>query len=296
MFVITGASSNTGKGIAERLLAAGKPVRAIGRTAEHLADLRARGAEVATGDLKDSKFLTRALAGATAVYSMIPPHLKAVSVRAYQNQVADAMGLAVKANGVKYVMTLSSVGAHLSSGAGIVQGLYDVEQKWNRMEGLHVLHLRPTYFMENFLGGLQRIRQTGDHGLPIKPEVTFPVVAVRDIAALGADRLAKLDWTGSSVQYVLGPRDVTPPEVTKIFGQALGKPHVPHVWVSYEDTRKMFLGFGCSEDVANAYIEFLTSVNDGRVMEPGIRDAGNTTPTTLEEFAEECAAVYLQNK
>jgi uncharacterized protein YbjT (DUF2867 family) len=295
MYVITGASGNTGKGIVERLLAAGKPVRAIARTAEKMESLKALGAQVVTGDLMDSKFLIKSLTGATAVYAMIPPDLKATNMRSYQNQVGDAMVMAVNTTGVKYVVTLSSVGAHLPDGAGVVQGLHDFEKKWEKVEGVNVLHLRPTYFMENLMGSMGLIKRMGAHGMPIKADLKFPLVAAKDIAVLAADRLMKLDFTGRSIQYVLGPRDVTPQEITQVLGRAIGKPDLSHVQVSYEDARKGFLSFGVSESVADGYIEFLTSVNEGRVMEPGIRNSGNTTPTTLEEFAESFAAVYLQN-
>ncbi|NWD78720.1 epimerase, partial [Pseudomonas gingeri] len=45
MYVITGATSRTGSQIARRLLAAGQPVRVIGRSAERLQGFVDLGAE-----------------------------------------------------------------------------------------------------------------------------------------------------------------------------------------------------------------------------------------------------------
>ena len=56
MYVITGASGNTGKVIANGLLDAGKKVRVISRDAEHIKDLTDRGAEAAMGNLEDVEF------------------------------------------------------------------------------------------------------------------------------------------------------------------------------------------------------------------------------------------------
>ncbi len=51
MYAVIGATGNTGRVVAEDLLAAGLPVRAIGRTEERLASLVERGAEAAVGDV-----------------------------------------------------------------------------------------------------------------------------------------------------------------------------------------------------------------------------------------------------
>ena len=47
MYVVTGASGNTGKIIARTLLDAGKDVRVIGRDAENLKELTSQGAAAA---------------------------------------------------------------------------------------------------------------------------------------------------------------------------------------------------------------------------------------------------------
>jgi NAD(P)H dehydrogenase (quinone) len=68
---ITGATGNIGRALAERLLKRGVSVRAIGRTADRLRPLLARGAEAHVGDLRDPDFLARAFRGAGAVFAMI---------------------------------------------------------------------------------------------------------------------------------------------------------------------------------------------------------------------------------
>ena len=61
MFVIAGASGNTGKAAAEALLAQKKSVRVIVRDASAAEAWRARGAEAAVADLDDVAALTSAL-------------------------------------------------------------------------------------------------------------------------------------------------------------------------------------------------------------------------------------------
>ena len=95
MYVIVGATGNTGKRISEALLAAGKQVTVISRDAEKVKDLVAKGAIAAIGDLHDVAFLTQTLKGAEAVYTLIPPKWDVQDWRAYQMQIATSLTLAI---------------------------------------------------------------------------------------------------------------------------------------------------------------------------------------------------------
>jgi uncharacterized protein YbjT (DUF2867 family) len=70
MYVITGATGNTGKPVAEALLREGKKVVVVGRDAEKLKGLVEKGATAAVGSLEDSNFLAKTFIGATAVYDV----------------------------------------------------------------------------------------------------------------------------------------------------------------------------------------------------------------------------------
>lgn len=74
MFVVLGASGNTGHVVASNLLTAGQKVRVVGRNAAHLQTLAGKGAEIFTGDVTDAGALTKALHGADSAYVMIPPN------------------------------------------------------------------------------------------------------------------------------------------------------------------------------------------------------------------------------
>ena len=53
MYVIIGASGNTGHVLATRLLEAGQKVRVVGRSQERLQEFADKKAEVAVADLRD---------------------------------------------------------------------------------------------------------------------------------------------------------------------------------------------------------------------------------------------------
>ncbi len=292
MYVITGATGNTGKRIAEALLEAGKQIRVVGRSMERLKGLVARGAEPVVASLDDGAAMTRALQGARAAYLLIPPSYGEPDFRGYQNRVGRALADAVVAARVSHVVDLSSVGAHLGEGVGPIKGLYDQEQRVNRLEGVHVLHLRPTFFMENFLFNVTLIKQAGINGTPMRADLAIPMIATQDIAAVAARRLLDLDFSGKTVQELLGQRDLTMTEITRILGQAVGKPDLPYVQFPYAEAEKAMIGMGMSPDSARTFNEMYRGFNEGLIRPTEPRSAANTTPTSIDQFAHTFAAAY----
>ncbi|VAX18363.1 hypothetical protein MNBD_IGNAVI01-2064 [hydrothermal vent metagenome] len=291
MYVITGATGNTGKIIASTLLEAGKKVRIVSRGAEKAKELTARGAELFHGSTDDTELLKNAFDGATAVYAMLPMNMQAEDYTEFQMKHANAIAEALEYCKVKNVVTLSSQGAHLDVGSGIILGLHKMEKLFNKIEGLNTLHLRPCYFMENTLGMVGLIKESGIMGSPIKEDLSFPVIATKDIADYAAKRLLALDFEGNNYQDLLGARNVTYAEMAKVYGAAIGKPDLNYVEFPYEDFKSAFMGMGASENVADKMNEFLKRVNAGEIF-IAERNEANTTPTTIEEFSKTFSYVY----
>jgi uncharacterized protein YbjT (DUF2867 family) len=293
MYVITGATGNTGKPLTLALLAAGKEVRIISRSAEKAQDLVDKGAHLFVGDTAQPETLGKAFDGATAVYAMIPPDFSVPDLTAHQRKHADALAAAIKKAAVTYVVSLSSVGAHLKSDSGVVLGLRHMEQQFDRIEALNTLHLRPTYFMENTLGMIGMIKQMGAMGSPVDPNCSLSMIATRDIAEYAARRLLSLDFAGKNHQYLLGPRDLTYSEVTGIYGRAINSPDLKYVPVPFEDFKGIMINYaGASENTADRMNEFIRALNAGSVLEEAVRTPEATTPTTIEEFAKMFSQVY----
>jgi hypothetical protein len=136
------------------------------------------------------------------------------------------------------------------------------------------------------------IKQAGIMGSPVKADLRFPVIATKDIAEYAAKRLLALDFKGHRTQDLLGARDVTYPEMAKVYGKAIGKPDLQYVEFPYDDFKKSLMGaMGTSESVADNFNEFIRAMNAGRVF-VAKRNAENTTPTAIEEFAATFAYVY----
>lgn len=291
MYVITGATGNTGSIIASTLLAAGKKVRVISRNAERAQELVNKGAELFHGNTNDPAFLKKAFDGATAVYAMLPMNMQAEDYTSYQMEHANAIAEAVKACNVKYVVSLSSQGAHLESESGVILGLHKMEQVLNKIEGTNTLHLRPCYFMENTLGMVGLIKDAGIMGSPIIGDLSIPVIATKDIANYAAKRLLALDIEGNTHQDLLGARNVTYSEISKVYGNAIDKADLNYVQFSYADFKGAFMGMGASESVADNMNQFITRVNAGDIF-VSERTTESTTPTTIEEFSHTFSHVF----
>ncbi len=291
MIAVMGATGNTGKLVAEKLLARRERVRAIGREAKKLQPLVNMGAEAAVGDAGDAAFLARAFSGVEAAYTLLPPDLKAADFRASQDRVGEATASALRQSGVRRVVFLSSQGGDLAEGTGPIAGLHAQEERLRAL-GVNVLLLRPAYFFENFHGSLGLIKQQGLNGGAIGPDVKLAMIATRDIAEAAAAALAARDFSGVVVRDLLGPRDLTLAEATRIIGEKIGKPDLKYVQFPYSAFAEALVQAGISKDVARLFAEMSRAFNEDRIRPAGGRTPASTTPTTFESFAETLAQAY----
>lgn len=294
IIVITAATGNIGGRLAQKLLAKGAKVRVLGRDATKLESLKQKGAETAVGSVEDAEFVKAAFKGAGAVFTLIPPNPTAQNFRAYQNKVGENYAKAIESEGVQYAVNLSSVGAHLSEKVGPIKGLHDFEQRLNKIKGLNVVHLRPTFFMENALFNVGLIKQAGINGTPMRGDLRFAMIATEDIADAAFGYLSDLKFSGKSAKELLGQRDLTMDEATRILAKAIGKPDLKYVQFPYADAEKAMTGMGMSPDLAASYVEMYKGFNDGIIVPTEKRSASNTGKVAFETFAETIfAKAYL---
>jgi uncharacterized protein YbjT (DUF2867 family) len=292
LITVTGATGNIGNKISETLLSKGKNVRVVSRSLNKLEALVKKGAEAFAGQVDDVSSMTQAFSGSTAVFLMIPPDVATKDVRGYQNKVSETYFQAIKNSGVKNIVSLSSVGAHLPEKTGPVTGLYDNEVRLNKLADVNVLHVRPAYFMENLFMNIGLIKSMNIAGSPLKANQPMPMIATQDIAAYITERLLKLDFSGKSAHELLGPKDVTLKEVTRVLGKSINKPDLPYIEFPYDEAEKAMVQMGLSADYARLIVELNRGINEGIVKPTESRSNRNTTPTTIEDFSQIFAAAF----
>jgi uncharacterized protein YbjT (DUF2867 family) len=292
MYVILGASGNTGSIVGNSLLLKGKNVRVIGRDAGRLRRFVRKGAEASMGDVSDAAALTKAFSGARAAYLMLPP----ITSREDQERQSDAIAKAVRESGLRFAVHLSSYGAHVPEGTGPVAGLHSSEQKLNAISGLNVLHLRAAYFMENNLAAIGMIRGMGIFGHALLPDLKLPMIATRDVGNYAAQRLLDLDFSGNQTRELLGERDLSMTEATAVIARGIGNPDLRYEQLPYDQMQQALTQIGLSPEKAALYIELFMAINTGVLAAREPRSRENTTPTSFETFVQDVFAPAFHGK
>ena len=295
MYVVLGASGNTGHVVAKTLLSRGGKVRAFGRNATHLQALATEGAEIFTGDVTDAETLAKAFEGAKSAYVMIPPNAATDDYRGFQDRVSDAIASAARKAGVQNIVSLSSIGADKANGTGPVVGLHNLEQKLNQITGANLLHLRAGYFMENTLPQVGAIRMMGSAAGPLRPDLKLGMIATGDIGTIAARALLGLAFRGRQTQEILGQRDLDYTEAAAIIGKAIGKPDLSYIQAPDSQIKAAMVQMGMSENLAGLILEMAGALNSGHMRALETRNTSNSTPTSFEKFVNETfLPAYLQ--
>src|SRR3954452_11955402 len=132
-YTITGSLGHISKPVSEKLIANGHDVTIITSNANNETAIKEMGAKAAVGSVEDAQFLTDAFKNADAVYTMIPPNWNPVNWKAWIAGIGSNYAKAIRDTGVKYIVNLSSIGAHMPEGCGPVSGLYRVEAALNAL-------------------------------------------------------------------------------------------------------------------------------------------------------------------
>lgn len=203
------ATGTTGSATVAALLARGVAVRAATRD-PGTAKLPA-GATAVRWSYDDPTTWPAALAGVDALYFALPPF------RADEVAVGTAILAAAKAAGVRRIVKLSAAGVENAPESG-----HRVLELAIEGSGLAWVHLRPSFFHENFIEFYgATVKSDGAIYLPAGTGKTG-FVAAADIGEAAA--VALLGDTSGEAWTLTGPESLDHHEVAAAIGAALGKP------------------------------------------------------------------------
>ena len=296
MYLITGATGNTGSVVAKGLLKQGKKVRVVARGQEKLKELASLGAETLIGDITSQDTADKAFAGIEAAYIMIPPAMTDPDFRGYQKKLTDVYGSALEANGsVKHVVVLSSFGADKDAKTGPILGLHfprKIASNRSRRRTPFSLCVPVISWRTLWASRCDSSNGRGSsaHSSPISKSLSSPGIDIGD-AALKA--LLQLKFTGHQTRDLQGQRDLTYLEITAIIGAAIGTPDLQYQVISSEQFAGFIEQMGWAQNVAALMAEMVEAQIVGHVRPLEPRSASNTTPTPFEQFvAETFVPVY----
>ncbi|MCK9684091.1 NAD(P)H-binding protein [Scleromatobacter humisilvae] len=221
MFAITGITGQVGGQIAEALLAAKRPVRAVLRDKAKAWRWIERGCEAAIAAMDDAAALTAAFTGAEAAFVLLPPVFDPASGFAESRRNIGAISAALRASGVPRVVVLSTIGAEAAP-ENLLTQLQLLEQALADLPAA-VTFLRAAWFVENVAWDIEGARKSGTMPSFLQPvDRPIAMVATADVARAAAALLLESS-EGHRVVELEGPARVSPAALASALGQALGR-------------------------------------------------------------------------
>jgi uncharacterized protein YbjT (DUF2867 family) len=199
--LVAGATGLAGGQVTRRLLAAGVPVRALGRNREKLAALAEAGAEIAAVDLLDLEHVRKACEGVRQVFTTAnnvlgrgasSPHR--VDLRAHEN-----LCLAAREAGVQRIVYLSFRGGSATVPVDFFRIKHAIEE-CVVASGIPYVVIRPGAFMDIWVGMLlDSMRKNGTAVLFGDGRRPCRFIAVEDVATIAVRILEREDVRNETI-------------------------------------------------------------------------------------------------
>jgi len=231
--LVAGANGQLGGAIVRKLVAAGIPVRAVGRNQQKLDALRAPSVEPVAVDLMNLAALTEACRGVGQIVSTANNNMGTgatsptkIDLTAHQNLCAAARNA-----GVRRVLYVSARGIDQDSPVDIFRIKWYIEDAIRR-SGVPYVILRPTAFMDVWVDHIvaNPIRTKGRATIFGPGTAPTNYIAVDDVAEFAIKILAREEVVNEVVE-IGGPSTMSMNDVTTMVEKQLrrggGRRHIP---------------------------------------------------------------------
>lgn len=283
--LVVGATGNVGSGVLAALVARGADVRGLAHSEAGLAVIRQAGAEPVAGELTEPSSLKSAFDGVDTAF---------VLTRGMDNQVemaANAIEAARRA-AVRRIVRLSAFVPEpaLSTILGRQHEKIDEALK---AAGVAYTILRPTFFMQNILGGAQAIAAKGVMYLPFG-NGRAGIIDVRDIVDVAVEVLLSPEGHEGHTYTLTGPASISMHDVANALTRGLGR-EVKYVDVPVQAGVDSMVSMGMPKFMADTYGElFVNFAKGGADRATGDVEMVTGHPArSIDEFAGDFAPAFL---
>jgi uncharacterized protein YbjT (DUF2867 family) len=293
--VVTGSLGRISKPLTEILVKQGHDVTVISSQEERSAGITALGAKPAIGTVQDPAFLEKTFAGADVVYTMIPPgdyREPGLDVYAKVGEVVRNFKQALANTGVKRAVHLSSIGAHVEKGLGLL-GMHYLAESILKELPIQVTFMRPTGFYQNLFGYLGMIKSQGFIAANYGEDDLAVWVASTDIAAAIAEEINKPLGVipASSIRYVASD-EVSCSDTARILGEAIGKPDLKWIRITDQQMHDGMIEAGMPEAIAAGMTEMYAASSRSKLYEDYMAHRPVLGAVKVKDFAQQFAAAY----
>ena len=297
---ITGSLGNISKPLATTLVQKGHAVTVISSNPEKQKDIEALGAKAAIGSMEDVDFLSATFTGADIVYTMIAggnyfnPDF---DLMAYCSKIGNNYAQAIKQTGVKRVVHLSSIGAHLEKGSGLILSHRAVEDILRNLQDVDITFVRPVGFYYNLYVFIPAIKNQGFITANYGADDNLVWVSPVDIAAAIVKEIETPPVPKGSIRihrrviYVASD-ELTGNETASILGAAIGKPDLKWILISDEQRLSDLKAAGMNPKIAAGLVEMFSAQHSGLLMEDYHHNKPILGKVKLADFAKEFAVAF----
>lgn len=289
LVLVAGATGLVGGLVARKLVAAGVPVRALGRNPEKLAALTVAGAEAMAVDLRDRAAAARACEGVGQIYTSVNNVMGhgASSPNRVDLPAHEVLCDAARECGVRRIMYLSFRGGEPESPVDFFRVKHAIEERIRR-SGLPYVLLRPSAFMEIWAGMVSDgIRRNGQAILFGDGKTIANFISVEDVAEFSVRILAQESIRDEAIE-IGGPSERSFDELVTLLEKHMGvrarrrRIPLPVLWWGglllrpFNEVAARFMRMG-----------YFTATRDGRLSDWKIAaDRFGVSPMSLESFVQ----------
>jgi uncharacterized protein YbjT (DUF2867 family) len=195
MIVVLGATGNAGSKITAKLQETNTQFLRIASAGSGMQG-------VSSGDLMDREFLTEILSGATSLFSILPGSLYPV-----WEDYAALLRSVLEESPVSHIVNISNA---VTEKKGKPSLLCAFEKELNLLSAVNIKHLRCANFFDNLNWGL-------DNGY--RGDLKLPYVSTHEVAFVASGYLLCRDFSGHSVEELLGPADYSMNDLSALTGK-----------------------------------------------------------------------------
>ena len=277
--LVTGATGTVGSRVTRLLCERGVPVIAAVRSLDREPLVRAHCAEVRVADFGGD--LDELFTDVDKVFLITPDTPDEV-------EIGDRLIAQAHDAGVDHVVKLSIIGAD-DAAPGLLQRWHRHMERMIEGSGMRFTFLRPTVFMQNFLGTWGwAIRPDGRIYLP-GGDSPVSYIDARDVAAAGVETLLR-DGHAGKAYTLTGEVALTHTEIAGIFARALER-RVEYVDIPEDLARTSLEGAGVEEPMITGVLQIWRLQKAGRVaaVTDVVQDILGRPPVSFSQFVRDHA-------
>lgn len=261
MHIVLGGTGQVGSATARALLDSGQPVTVVTRDKDRGAELEQAGAQIAEADVRDVETLRHVFRTGRRAFLLNPPADPSGDTDAVERANMTAILSALDGSRLEKVVLQSTYGAFEGDRCGDLTILHTFEQAL-LVQPIPAAINRGGYYMSNWAGMAELVRETGALPSFFPPDLSIPMVAPADLGSAAARRLMS-GTEDAGIEHIEGPKRYTANDVAAVFASVM-KRDVEVQEIPRDALEETFRSFGLSEAAAASYACMTRRVIDGQ--------------------------------